>query len=161
MMMNHPRFAEYPLALRGGWAAAGIEVMNQIRERMGMAGVCYCYGLSEASPNVICSRFDDPWEEREAGLGLGGAQRDVDVRDARAYNLNRRIRIESCRREPYRGSEVSIDGEAGSNTLLLRTAVAARRHHIGGRRRRAGDAHQHQGDLCGTFHGFRCSSMRR
>jgi fatty-acyl-CoA synthase len=86
MMMNHPRFAEFKLSLRGGWAAAGIEVMNQIRERMGMEAVVYCYGLSEASPNIICSRFDAPWAEREAGLARphdGMAVRVVDAATGR------------------------------------------------------------------------------
>ena len=82
MMMNHPRFAEHKLALRGGWAAAGTEVMNQIRERMGMAAVVYCYGLSEASPNIICSRFDAPWAEREAGLARPHAGMEVRIVDA-------------------------------------------------------------------------------
>jgi fatty-acyl-CoA synthase len=82
MMMNHPRFAEHKLALRGGWAAAGIEVMHQIRERMGMEAVVYCYGLSEASPNIICSRFDAQWAEREAGLARPHDGMEVRIVDA-------------------------------------------------------------------------------
>jgi fatty-acyl-CoA synthase len=81
MMMNHPRFPATTLALRGGWAAAGPEVMQQIRDRMGMDAVVYCYGLSEASPNIICSRFDAPWPERVAGVARphdGMAARIVD-----------------------------------------------------------------------------------
>jgi fatty-acyl-CoA synthase len=81
MMMNHPRFPATTLALRGGWAAAGPEVMQQIRDRMGMDAVVYCYGLSEASPNIICSRFDAPWPERVAGIARphdGMAARIVD-----------------------------------------------------------------------------------
>jgi fatty-acyl-CoA synthase len=81
MLMNHPRFAETRLYLRGGWAAAGPEVMQQIHDRMGMRGLVYCYGLSEASPNIICSRFDAPWQERVAGAARphdGMAARIVD-----------------------------------------------------------------------------------
>ena len=87
MMMNHPRFAEYRLSLRGGWAAAGIEVMDQIRRRMGMREIVYCYGLSEASPNVVCSDRNDPWEERAAGLARpheGMELRIVDEATSRA-----------------------------------------------------------------------------
>ncbi|MBM3568823.1 MAG: AMP-binding protein [Alphaproteobacteria bacterium] len=67
-MMNHPRFAEYRLSLRGGWAAAGPEVMRQIHHRMGMRDLCFAYGLSEAAPNVVLSAHDDPLADRIAGL---------------------------------------------------------------------------------------------
>jgi fatty-acyl-CoA synthase len=55
--------------------------MQQIHDRMGMRGLVYCYGLSEASPNIICSRFDAPWQERVAGAARphdGMAARIVD-----------------------------------------------------------------------------------
>ncbi len=67
-VMNHPRRAEYPLALRGGWAAAGIEVMQQAHDRLGLRDLVYAYGLSEASPNVIMTRHDAPLAERLAGV---------------------------------------------------------------------------------------------
>lgn len=56
------------LKLRGGQAAAGPEVQRQIHERLGIAGLCCSYGLSEASPGVAFARWDDPIEERINGL---------------------------------------------------------------------------------------------
>jgi fatty-acyl-CoA synthase len=67
MMLNHPNFEKYPLKLRGGWASAGPEISRQAVERMGMKGLCQAYGLSEASPNVAMSRYDDDPEKRIAG----------------------------------------------------------------------------------------------
>ncbi|MFH1603843.1 MAG: AMP-binding protein [Pseudomonadota bacterium] len=56
------------LRLRGGQAAAGPEVQRQIHERLGITGLCCSYGLSESSPGVAFSRWDDPIEDRIAGL---------------------------------------------------------------------------------------------
>jgi fatty-acyl-CoA synthase len=67
MMLNHPNFDKYPLQLRNGWASAGPEVARKIIERMGMKGLCQAYGLSEASPNVCMSKYDDDIEKRIAG----------------------------------------------------------------------------------------------
>ena len=63
MVMNHPKRAEYPLVLRGGWAAAGIEVMQQAHERLKLKDLVYAYGLSEASPNIIMTGHDEPRSE--------------------------------------------------------------------------------------------------
>lgn len=68
MILNHPRRAAYALRLRGGWAAAGIEVMQQAHDRLGLKDLVYAYGLSEASPNVIMTRHDEPLADRLAGI---------------------------------------------------------------------------------------------
>ncbi|MBS1218180.1 MAG: fatty-acid-CoA ligase [Proteobacteria bacterium] len=67
MMMNHPDFGKYPLRLHHGWVSCGPEVSRNVVERMGMQGLCQAYGLSEASPNVCMSRYDDDLEKRIAG----------------------------------------------------------------------------------------------
>jgi len=68
MVMNHPKRGEYPLSLRGGWAAAGIEVMQQAHDRLGLKDLVYAYGLSEASPNIIMTGHDEPLADRLAGI---------------------------------------------------------------------------------------------
>jgi len=68
MVMNHPKRAEYPLVLRGGWAAAGIEVMQQAHDRLGLRDLVYAYGLSEASPNIIMTGHDEPLADRLSGI---------------------------------------------------------------------------------------------
>ncbi len=67
MMLNHPNFEQYPLQLRNGWASAGPEVSRKVIEFMGMKGLVQAYGLSEASPNVCMSHYDDDIEKRING----------------------------------------------------------------------------------------------
>ncbi|UUZ66503.1 AMP-binding protein (plasmid) [Polaromonas sp. P1-6] len=68
MLMGHPGFDADKLHLRGGWAAAGPEVMEQIHSRMRVPGLCNAYGQSEAAPNVLLSSFDDPLPLRINGF---------------------------------------------------------------------------------------------
>ena len=67
MQLNHPDFDQYRLNLRGGWVSCGVEVTQQIIDRMGMRGVSQAYGLSEASPNVCMSYYTDDIEKRIEG----------------------------------------------------------------------------------------------
>lgn len=67
MLLNHPDFDKYPLKLRHGWVSCGPEVSRNVVERMGMKGLVQAYGLSEASPNVCMSRYDDDLEKRIDG----------------------------------------------------------------------------------------------
>jgi fatty-acyl-CoA synthase len=67
MLLNHPDFDKYPLKLRHGWVSCGPEVSRKVVERMGMKGLVQAYGLSEASPNVCMSRYDDDLEKRING----------------------------------------------------------------------------------------------
>ncbi len=67
MMMGHPDFDRTRLHLRGGWCAAGPETVRRIMDDMGAAAICVAYGLSEASPNVAMSHWQDAREQRIAG----------------------------------------------------------------------------------------------
>jgi fatty-acyl-CoA synthase len=68
MLMGHEDFAKRKLALRGGWAAAGPETMKKIIHVLRARDICAAYGLSEASPNVVMSNWQDPEELRVQGL---------------------------------------------------------------------------------------------
>lgn len=68
MLIGHPGFDKARIHLRGGWAAAGPEVMLKISELMGVAHMCNAYGQSEASPNVLLSDWDDAFEDRRDGF---------------------------------------------------------------------------------------------
>jgi fatty-acyl-CoA synthase len=70
MLMGHEDFTRRKLHLRGGWAAAGPQTMRAIIDRLGMKHVCAAYGLSEASPNVVMSDWQEPEELRVQGLAL-------------------------------------------------------------------------------------------
>jgi len=80
-LMGHPGFDAGKLHLRGGWAAAGPEVMEQIHSRMHVPGLCNAYGQSEAAPNVLLSSFDDPLESRIHGFGFPHPGTEVRLAD--------------------------------------------------------------------------------
>jgi fatty-acyl-CoA synthase len=67
LLMAHPDFRREKLHLRGGWAAAGPLTMRRIIEELGVRELCWAYGLSEASPNVVLSDHREPAEDRIAG----------------------------------------------------------------------------------------------
>lgn len=81
MLMGDPGFDAGKLHLRGGWAAAGPEVMEQIYKRMRVPGLCNAYGQSEAAPNVLLSSWDDPIEIRIAGFGFPHPGTEVRLAD--------------------------------------------------------------------------------
>lgn len=70
LLMAHEDFDRSKLKLRGGWAASGVETMQRIIDEMGVTQICWAYGLSEASPNVVISDFRDTRELRVGGLAL-------------------------------------------------------------------------------------------
>ena len=70
MLMGHADFPKRKLSLRGGWAAAGPQTMRRIIDELGMKHVCAAYGLSEASPNVVMSDWQEPESQRVEGLAL-------------------------------------------------------------------------------------------
>ncbi|MNS53498.1 Long-chain-fatty-acid--CoA ligase [compost metagenome] len=70
MLMGHPDFDRQRIHLRGGWAAAGPEVMQKIRDVMGVPSVCNAYGQSEASPNIVMSAWNDEFSLRAHGWAL-------------------------------------------------------------------------------------------
>ncbi|MGE8682231.1 MAG: AMP-binding protein [Achromobacter marplatensis] len=81
MLMGHPDFDRSRIHLRGGWAAAGPQVMQKIRDVMGVPGMCNAYGQSEASPNITLSSHDDPFVLRAAGWALPHPGMEVRVVD--------------------------------------------------------------------------------
>ena len=81
-LMGHPDFDADKLHLRGGWAAAGPEVMQKIHDLMRIPSICNAYGQSEASPNVWLSAWDDPLPLRVAGFAQPHAGVEVRLADA-------------------------------------------------------------------------------
>ncbi|MCA3362264.1 MAG: AMP-binding protein [Roseomonas sp.] len=81
MMMAHPDFRPERLHLRGGWAAAGPETMRRIMDVMGAKALGWCYGLSEASPNVVCSDYREAPEIRASGRALPHPGLDLRIAD--------------------------------------------------------------------------------
>jgi fatty-acyl-CoA synthase len=81
MLMGHAEFRRERLHLRGGWAAAGPETMQRIRDEMGVPYLCNAYGLSEAAPNVVLSDWRDDFRLRAEGRALPHPGIEVRVAD--------------------------------------------------------------------------------
>jgi fatty-acyl-CoA synthase len=80
-----PGFAGYDTAsLRTGIMAGSpcpVEVMRQVIDRMGMAEVSICYGMTETSPVSVQTRPDDSVERRVSTVGQVGPHLEVRVVD--------------------------------------------------------------------------------
>ncbi|TCN53989.1 fatty-acyl-CoA synthase [Rhodococcus sp. SMB37] len=58
-----------------------VEVMKQVMERMGMAEVSICYGMTETSPVSLQTRSDDTIEQRVSTVGRVGPHIEVKIVD--------------------------------------------------------------------------------
>ncbi|WP_323181797.1 AMP-binding protein [Streptomyces sp. NBC_01408] len=80
-----PGFATYDLSsLRTGIMAGSpcpVEVMKEVIDRMGMAEVSICYGMTETSPVSTQTRADDSVERRVSTVGRVGPHLEVKVVD--------------------------------------------------------------------------------
>ncbi|MTD56656.1 AMP-binding protein [Amycolatopsis pithecellobii] len=83
--LAQPDFDSYDLSsLRTGIMAGSpcpVEVMKQVIERMGMAEVSICYGMTETSPVSTQTRADDSIERRVSTVGRVGPHLEVKVVD--------------------------------------------------------------------------------
>ncbi|WP_188987222.1 AMP-binding protein [Saccharopolyspora thermophila] len=83
--LDLPNFEDYDLSsLRTGIMAGSpcpVEVMKQVIERMGMAGVAICYGMTETSPVSTQTRADDSLERRVSTVGRVGPHLEVKIID--------------------------------------------------------------------------------
>lgn len=84
--LDHPRFAEFDLSsLRTGIMAGSpcpVEVMRKVIERMHMAEVTICYGMTETSPVSLQSATDTPLEQRVSTVGSAHPHVEVKIVDA-------------------------------------------------------------------------------
>jgi fatty-acyl-CoA synthase len=98
-----PEFDSYDLSsLRTGIMAGSpcpVEVMKQVIDRMGMAEVSICYGMTETSPVSTQTRMDDSIERRVATVGRVGPHIEVKVIDpATGLTVSRGVPGELCTR---------------------------------------------------------------
>lgn len=82
--LNHPAFAAYDLSsLRTGIIAAApcpVEIVRRIRAEMG-CNICVAYGLTETSPCLTITRFDDSDEVRSETVGRALPGIDIQIVD--------------------------------------------------------------------------------
>jgi fatty-acyl-CoA synthase len=83
--LDHPDFADYDLtSLRTGIMAGSpcpVEVMRKVIDRMNMAGVTICYGMTETSPVSTQTGADDDLEHRTATVGRVHPHVEIRVAD--------------------------------------------------------------------------------
>ncbi|MGW0752176.1 AMP-binding protein [Streptomyces sp. NPDC002587] len=83
--LNHPDFASFDLSsLRTGIMSGSpcpVEVMTQVVERMNMAQVTICYGMTETSPVACQTRRDDSLERRVSTVGRVGPHLEIKIVD--------------------------------------------------------------------------------
>lgn len=58
-----------------------VEVMKQVIDRMGMAEVSICYGMTETSPVSLQTRSDDSIEQRTETVGRVGPHLEIKIVD--------------------------------------------------------------------------------
>jgi fatty-acyl-CoA synthase len=84
-MLNEPLVDELDLgALRTGIMAGSpcpVETMKQVIDRLGMAEVSICYGMTETSPVSMQTRTDDSIERRVSTVGRVGPHLEVKIVD--------------------------------------------------------------------------------
>ncbi len=68
-------------SIRTGWATGTPAILRAIADDIGVAGVIGVYGISEASPNVTMSTWDDSREHRLGTIGSPQPDTEVTVRE--------------------------------------------------------------------------------
>jgi fatty-acyl-CoA synthase len=83
--LNHPMFKMFDLSsLRTGIMAGSpcpIETMRAVIDKMHMKEITICYGLTESSPVMTQTHFDDPIEIKVETVGRHLPGLDVSIRD--------------------------------------------------------------------------------
>jgi len=80
MEMNLPNFEEFDLgSLRSGWCVGMPEVLERVRERMGIDQLVQLYGATEASGTS--GQIDEPWELRSRSCGRPYAGVEIAILD--------------------------------------------------------------------------------
>ncbi|MDR1390414.1 MAG: AMP-binding protein [Treponema sp.] len=87
--LNHPMFKLFDLStLRTGIMAGSpcpIETMRQVIDQMHMSEVTICYGLTESSPVMTQTRYDDDLESKVETVGRALPGVEVTIRDPETH----------------------------------------------------------------------------
>ncbi|MDE1712375.1 AMP-binding protein (plasmid) [Chromobacterium amazonense] len=99
-LLDHPRFGEFDLSsLRTGIMAGSpcpVEVMRRVIERMHMAEVTICYGMTETSPVSLQSATDTPLAQRVSTVSFVHPHVEVKIVDAEGRIVPRGVSGELC-----------------------------------------------------------------
>jgi acyl-CoA synthetase (AMP-forming)/AMP-acid ligase II len=99
MEMEHPRFKDFDLSsLRSGWCVGPPELMEQVRDRMGVSQLVQIYGATEACGTS--GAVDEPWDKRARTCGRPFAGMEIATFDV---ETGRRLPVESSGEIAMRG----------------------------------------------------------
>ena len=132
--LDHPDFASFDLSsLRTGIMAGSpcpIAIMRRVVERMHLAELTICYGMTETSPVSFQSAVDDPLERRVSTVGRVHPHLEIKIVDAEGHTVQRGQSGEICTRgyavmlgywdEPQKTAEV-LDPDGWMHTGDLGT----------------------------------------
>ncbi len=128
--LEHPEFDRFDLgSLRTGIMAGSpcpIEVMRRAVDRMHLAEITICYGMTETSPVSFQSSTDDPLERRVSTVGRIHPHLEVKIVDAEGGIVPRGTPGELC----TRGYSVML-GYWGDDARTRTVIDAARWMHTG------------------------------
>jgi len=128
--LEHPEFERFDLSsLRTGIMAGSpcpIEVMRRAVERMHLAEITICYGMTETSPVSFQSSTSDPLERRVSTVGRVHPHLEVKIIDAEGRIVPRGVAGELC----TRGYSVML-GYWGDDARTRGVIDAARWMHTG------------------------------
>ena len=100
--LEHPEFDSFDLSsLRTGIMAGSpcpIEVMRRAEERMNLAEITLCYGMTETSPVSFQSSTSDPLARRVSTVGRVHPHLEVKIVDAEGRVVPRGVAGELCTR---------------------------------------------------------------
>lgn len=95
---NQPEFEQRSRSsLCKGWSAGTSSILRMVAEEIGIRNICSLYGLSECSPNVTISHWEDPYEKRIKTMGRPQPGVEVKIVDLHTgHTLKRGERGEIC-----------------------------------------------------------------
>ena len=132
--LDHPDFETFDLSsLRTGIMAGSpcpIAIMRRVVDRMHLADLTICYGMTETSPVSFQSAVDDPLERRVSTVGRVHPHLEIKIVDREGHTVRRGDPGEICTRgyavmlgywdEPQRTAEV-LDPDGWMHTGDLGT----------------------------------------
>jgi acyl-CoA synthetase (AMP-forming)/AMP-acid ligase II len=114
MEMEHPRFKDFDLSsLRAGWCVGPPELMEQVRDRMGIAGLVQIYGATEACGTS--GTIEEPWDKRVHTCG-----RSIPGMEMAAFDIERWQRL-----PPGESGEIAMRGWCTMNGYLKQAEATA------------------------------------
>lgn len=115
MEMEHPRFKEFDLSsLRSGWCVGPPELMERVRDQMGLSQLLQLYGSTEACGTS--GAVGEPWEKRSRTCG-----RVYDGMEIAIFDMESGAKL-----PPGKSGEIALRGWCTMNGYLRQPVESAK-----------------------------------